>query len=132
MDGKNAKIHNARADIIEVSQETQKRKQKRHFEKITEEPTEFPESSYVLLRQDKETSKLHIINKGPYKVICNDLDNPNRYTVQNLVTLKLEDFLNGYLLPFITDPSGPSPEEAALVHDNMEIVDKWSHIIRQE
>jgi hypothetical protein len=53
-----------------------------------------------------------------------DPTNPNRITVQNLVTKKLEDFANKQLKPYLTDDNFDSPEEVALMDDDMEIVEK--------
>ena len=93
----------AQATIIQVAQETQQKHHKEYFDRFTTERTEFPVGSYVLINygDDRPPSKLHTYWRGPYKVVKQDELNLNRYTVQNLVTGKLEDFPNKQLKPYI-------------------------------
>ena len=81
-------------DIITVAQQTQSKTHEDYFNKFTAERTEFPINSYVLVNYgDKPTpSKFHSYWRGPYRVVQQDNEDKNRYTVQNLVTNKLEDF----------------------------------------
>ena len=116
----------AQADIIHIAQEKQKKAHTEYFERFPTERSEFPVGSYVLVThgEGRPKSKLHTYNRGPYRVVRNDPDNKNRYTVQNLVTLKLEDFPNGQLRPFKLDERHGTPEEIALMDDDLEIIDK--------
>jgi len=122
-----ARMLRAQADVIKIAQETQAKHHVEYFERFPTARTEFLEGSYVLKRPmdgDRPESKLHTYWKGPYKVVKADPTNPNRITVQNLVTNKLEDFANKQLKPYITDEQFESPEEVALMDNDLEIVDK--------
>ena len=122
-----AKMLRVQADLISIAQETQAKHQQEYFERFPKERTEFPEGSYVLKRPldgNRPDSKLHTYWKGPYRVVRSDPADPNRITVQNLVTKKLEDFANKQLKPFIPESQFGSPEEIALMDDDLEIVEK--------
>ena len=121
-----ARMLDAQATIIQVAQQTQSRAQTEYFEKFTEERTTFPVGSLVLVNygDNRPTSKLHTYWRGPYRVVRQDESNPNRYTVQNLVTSKLEDFPNGQLKHYIWDEQVESPEVVAMQDEEFEIVEK--------
>ena len=120
------KILDAQATITHVAQQTQSKAQSEYFEKFTEERTKFPVGSLVLVDygDNRPTSKLHTYWRGPYRVVRQDESNPNRYTVQNLVTSKLEDFPNGQLKHYIWDEQVESPEVVAMQDEEFEIVEK--------
>ena len=122
-----ARMLRSQADVIKIAKETQAKHQAEYFERFPITRTEFPEGSYVLKKpmdDGRPDSKLHTYWRGPYRVVKSDPTNPNRITVQNLVTKKLEDFANKQLKPYLTDDNFDSPEEVALMDDDMEIVEK--------
>ena len=81
-------------DIIIVAQQTQQKVHEEYFDKFPIEHTEFPVNSYVLVNygDQQKPSKLHAHWRGPFRVVKIDEEDLNHYTVQNLVTNKLEDF----------------------------------------
>jgi len=119
-----ARMLDAQATIIQVARQTQSRAQSEYFEKFTEERTKFPVGSLVLVDygDNRPTSKLHTYWRGPYRVVRQDESNPNRYTVQNLVTSNLEDFPNGQLKHYVWDEQVESPEVVAMQDEEFEIV----------
>ena len=115
------------AEIIAIAQETQGRAHEAYFEKHSSHaPTEFPIGSYVLVNygENGPPNKLHQNWKGPYRVVNHDDVNKNRYTVQNIVTDKLEDFPNKQLKLFIHDEDGLSPLDVAMRDEGYDIVEK--------
>jgi len=76
--------------------------------------TEFPINSYVLVqyenKEHKPPSKVHPVLRGPMKVV-NSVG--NRYTCQNLVSFKCEDFHVTNLRPFRYDPTRTDPRKVA-------------------
>ena len=61
-------------------------------------------------------SKLHANWRGPYRVVRQDDVDLNRYTVQNIVTNKLEDFPLHQLKAYL-DNGIDSPEQVAMTDD---------------
>jgi len=116
----------AQADIIDIAQESQLKSHVEYFERFPTGRTEFPIGSYVLVNygENRPPSKLHTYSRGPYRVVKQDEINPNRITVQNLVTSKLEDFPNKQLRPFEVDERHMTPTEAAMMDEDYEIVTK--------
>ena len=79
-------------------------------------------NSYVLVNygDQQKPSKLHAHWKGPFRdVIKIDEEDLNRYTVQNLVTNKLEDFPVHQLKP-ILENGVDSPHDVAM-HDDAKL-----------
>jgi transposase InsO family protein len=72
--------------------------------------TEFPINSYVLVNYENEDkkapSKLHTYLRGPLRVVSIQ---GSVYTLQNLVTNKLEDFHVSLLHPFVYDATRDNP-----------------------
>jgi hypothetical protein len=99
-------------DIIKVAQLTQQKVHADYFDKFPTERTIFPVNSYVLVNygDQKAPSKLHAHWRGPFRVVKIDDEDLNRYTVQNLVTNKLEDFPVHQLKIFL-DNGVDSPED---------------------
>ena len=105
-------------DIIKVAQLTQQKVHADYFDKFPTERTIFPVNSYVLVNygDQKAPSKLHAHWRGPFRVVKIDDEDLNRYTVQNLVTNKLEDFPVHQLKIFL-DNGVDSPEDVAMTDD---------------
>jgi len=116
----------AQATIIEIAQQTQSAAHKEYFERFTKDRTEFPIGSLVLVNygENRPKTKLHTVWRGPYRLVRNDEQNPNRYTVQNLVTGVLEDFPNGQLTHYQWDEQVEAPEIVAMQGEEYEIVEK--------
>jgi hypothetical protein len=121
-----ARMLKAQATIVDIAQQTQSKAHAEYFERFSKERTEFPVGSLVLVDygDNRPTSKLHTYNRGPYRVVRNDELNKNRYTVQHLVTGKLEDFPNGHLKHYIWDEQCESPDIIAMQDEEYEIVEK--------
>lgn len=113
-----AKMLQVQADIIRIAQETQLKTHTDYFEKFSQERTTFPVNSYVLVNygDQRPPSKLHANWRGPYRVVRQDDIDLNRYTVQNIVTNKLEDFPLHQLKAYL-DNGIDSPEEVAMTDD---------------
>ena len=121
-----AKMLEMQQDIIKVAQQTQEKSHEDYFRKFSDERTEFPINSYVLVNYgDKQPpSKLHTFWRGPYRVVHQDSIDKNRITVQNLVTNKLEDFPVHQLKPYL-DNGIDSPEQVAMTDDpRLHLVEK--------
>ena len=105
-------------DIIRIAQASQQANHEEYFTRFSEEQTLFPVNSYVLVNygDQKAPSKLHSHWRGPYRVVAIDEEDPNRYTVQNLVTNKLVDFGIHRLKPFLSNDVN-LPEDIALTDD---------------
>jgi hypothetical protein len=121
-----AKMLQSQADVIKVAEETQSKIHKEYFERFPSIRTEFQIGSYVLVNygDNRPPSKLHTKWHGPYRVIKQDELNKNRYTVQNLVTGKLEDFPNGQMKPYIVSEHHQTPDVVAMYDEDYEIVEK--------
>jgi hypothetical protein len=122
-----AKMLQKQAEVIAVAQETQEKAHKAYFDKYSSQtPTEFPIGTYVLVNygENRPPTKLHQNWRGPYRVVSYDNVNKNRYTVQNIVTDKLEDFPNKQLTLFIPDDDGLSPLDVAMRDEGYDIVEK--------
>lgn len=113
-----AKMLKVQQDIITVAQQTQSKTHEDYFDKFDNTRTEFPINSYVLVNYgDKQPpTKFHAHWRGPYRVVHQDDTDKNRYTVQNLVTNKLEDFPVHQMKPYL-DNGIDSPEAVAMTDD---------------
>jgi transposase InsO family protein len=121
-----AKMLKLQHDIISVAQQTQSKTHEDYFDKFNDTRTEFPINSYVLVNYgDKQPpTKFHAHWRGPYRVVHQDDTDKNRYTVQNLVTNKLEDFPVHQMKPYL-DNGIDSPEQVAITDDpRLHIVEK--------
>jgi hypothetical protein len=105
----------AQQEIIEIALRNQSDRDQFHIAKNGgKDITEFPINSYVLVNYEgdghKPPSKLHTFLRGPLRIV-------NRsgpiYTLQNLVTNKLEDFHVKLLHPFKFDTTEVNPTEVA-------------------
>ena len=65
--------------------------------------------------------------RGPYRVVKRDEEDPDRYTVQNLVTMKLEDFPTAQLKQFIADDREDPMVAANADHHNLIVEEVLSH-----
>jgi hypothetical protein len=113
-----AKMLQVQHDIIKVAQQNQLSTHEEYFKRFDDNRTVFPVNSYVLVNYgDKQPpTKFHAFWRGPFRVVHQDRDDPNRYTVQNLVTNKLEDFPVHQMKVFL-DNGIDSPEEVAMTDD---------------
>ena len=67
----------------------------------------------------QKPSKLHAHWRGPFRVVKIDEEDLSRYTVQNLVTNKLEDFPVHQLKPFLEN-GVDTPHDVAM-HDDAKL-----------
>jgi hypothetical protein len=106
-----AKMLQKQADIIRIAQKFQQQHDNTHVAQHSSTPTEFPINSYVLVDyENRPPTKLHTNLRGPMRVV-NFVG--SRYTVQNLVTNKLEDFHITQLRPFTYDSEVVDPRLVA-------------------
>jgi hypothetical protein len=104
------------AHLIEIAHKLQTQKDAKHLSSTTL-ATEFLINSYVLIQYPdsamghKAPSKLHTPWRGPLRVV-NFMG--STYTLQDLVTLKLEDVHVSRLKPFEYDADRVDPTEVAL------------------
>ena len=116
------------AEMINIAQQTQHAKDARHLTKEQSiRPTLFEENSYVLVNTcskytGKPPDKFTSHWKGPMRVVNNKV--PNKYTVQNLITLKMEDYHVTSLKQFRYDPVVTDPTEVANRDENVTTVEK--------
>jgi hypothetical protein len=120
----------AQKDIIEIAMRNQEETDQFHIADRGGKPiTEFPINSYVLVNYESEghkpPSKLHTLLRGPLRVVNH---NGPIYTLQNLVTNKLEDFHVKLLHPFNYDEATVDPTEVAK-HDEdyFDIIEVLQH-----
>jgi hypothetical protein len=106
-------------DIIQAAQKAQKDTDEYNFQKRMNkhdgrELTEFPINSYVLVNYEstdnKPPSKLHTFLHGPLRVVSNI---GPIYTLQNLVTMKNEDYHVKLLHPYEYEEDKTNPDESA-------------------
>jgi hypothetical protein len=111
-------------DIIEIAQNSQKELHLKYYNLASNKiPTDFAIGSYVLVK-NTDATKIDQKWNGPFRVVNQDVKNKNRFTVQNLITGKLEDFPNKHLKPFNYDDNYTNPEDIALSDEQYFIVDK--------
>ena len=112
-------MSNAQASIIAIAQETQRVINNEHInrqQRMATTITQFPINTYVKIKHHPATlkivrpTKLTTKYKGPYRVINNV---GSRYTVQNLVSMKEEEYLATDLQPFLFDPNVVDPRVVA-------------------
>ena len=103
----------AQANLIEVARETQMKKDNEHMTTQSEEVTNFPTNSYVLVAYTSgPPSKLHTEWKEPMRVVnCVGA----KYALHNLVTNEIEDIHVSRLKPFFLDPDHVDPRLVANV-----------------
>lgn len=89
-----------------------------YFNKFLTERTLLPVGSYVLVNygDQQPPSKPHAHWRGPFRVIRVDEEDPNRRTVQSLVTSKLQDFPVRQL-SFSLENDVDSPEDVTRTDD---------------
>jgi transposase InsO family protein len=115
-----SKMLKLQRDIISAAQQTQQHHNEEYFKRFGDERTEFPVNSYVLVNYGNKNppTKFHSYWRGPYRVVSQDVDDKNRYTVQNLVTNKLEDFPIHQMKAYL-DNGFDSSERVAMTDDPM-------------
>ena len=99
---------------------------------VVNDHTEFPDNSYVLMSYPtsgfgpSKPSKLHMMHKGPYRVISHEGQN---YKLMNLVTDKVEWKVIHLLRPFYYDTERTNPVDVAQrdFFDEFEIEEVLSH-----
>ena len=127
------------ADIIASAQKAQRDTDEYNFQKRMKKHdgkqiTEFPINSYVLVNYEstdnKPPTKLHTFLHGPLRVVSHI---GPIYTLQNLVTMKNEDFHVKLLHPYEYEEDKTNPEDSAQ-HDTgnkgneyFEIIDVKNH-----
>ena len=84
-------------EIVKLAQEQQKQIHEEHFESGSLNRTTFDVDSLVLVnygdsKDYQPPTKFHSFWRGPWRVVEIDSEDPNRYTLEHLVTLKKEDF----------------------------------------
>eukprot|EP01036_Dinobryon_divergens_P037890 gene37890-49656_t len=86
-----------------------------HIQTYPADRTTFPINSYVLQQYEGDKRPPHKLStelRGPHRVVAHNPET-DVYTVQNLVTNKLEDFSVHDLQPFYYDPQIVDPEQIA-------------------
>ena len=121
-------------EIVKLAQEQQKQIHEEHFESGSLNRTTFDVDSLVLVnygdsKDYQPPTKFHSFWRGPWRVVEIDSEDPNRYTLEHLVTLKKEDFDLKNLKSYHYDEEQldcPTPYEAAQadLNDNQDIVEK--------
>jgi transposase InsO family protein len=110
------KMIKTQKDLVDIAIKAQNAKDEFHIANFSNERTEFPINSYVLVNYETgdhiPPTKFHTNLKGPYRVVSHT-DNKNVYTVQNLVTNKNEDFHVKLLHPYLTDSNNETPRQVA-------------------
>jgi hypothetical protein len=115
---------NYQKEIIEIAQNSQRALHLKYYNKTCDKiPTNFAIGSYVLVRNNSKT-KIDQMWNGPYRIVGQDSINKNRFSVQNLITGKVEDFPNKYIKQFVYDENYTNPEDVALTDEQYFIVDK--------
>ena len=110
-----SKMLKAQAALVQLAQNTQQKKDMHHIATHhRDKSTEFKDNDYVLVQYEQEghkpPSKAHTQYKGPFRVVNHV---KSIYTVQNLVTNKLEDYHVKNLKPFLYDPETTDPRDVA-------------------
>jgi hypothetical protein len=112
-----ARMLKAQARVLELARRNQLRKDEIHLaERVNLTPTSFPVGSYVLVNYfdgamgKKPPTKFHPRLKGPFRVANSSGDT---YTLQNLVSDKMEDYHVTLLRPFHFDPEHVDPKDVA-------------------
>ena len=110
-----ANLLTAQKDILEIAMSNQKETDQFHIsERGGKEITEFPINSYVLVNYEgadqRPPTKLHTFLRGPLRIVNH---NGPIYTLENIVTNKLEDFHVKLLHPFKFDTADVDPHEVA-------------------
>jgi transposase InsO family protein len=103
--------------LISLAQTKLKIKDDKHIQEYDPKRTEFAINSYVLVSYPvglngtrKPPTRFHPILKGPYRVIKSV---GSKYTVQNLVTYKHEEYNSTQLRPFNYDPERVNLQDVA-------------------
>ena len=98
------KMSTLQKECIRVAQLTQAKTHDEYFDNFhDDEITTFPINSYVLVTYERLPTKMHLNWRGPFRVVAQDDEDPDRYTVQNLITNKLEDFPTAQMKLFVED-----------------------------
>jgi hypothetical protein len=113
-----AKMLSKQQELIQIAQKLQSDNDTRHLDQREQGPvTEFPINSLVLARYHNNArlpgrapTKLHTPYKGPLRVVSRD---GSKYTLQDLVTLKLEDYHVTSLKSFDHNPENTDPIDVA-------------------
>ena len=112
-----AKMLDTQAKLISLAQKKLKTSDEKHLSEYDPTRTEFAINSYVLVSYPvglngtrKPPTRFHPILKGPYRVI-NSVG--PKYTVQNLVTYKHEEYHITQLRPFNHDPERVNLQDVA-------------------
>jgi hypothetical protein len=102
-----------------------------HFENYPTNQTKFDDGAYVLVQHVNPfrrgpKSKLLPFLKGPFLVISSI---KSRYTLKNLLTMRVKDYHVKRLSPFLLDVTKYNPIEVALRDDgDLFIIDKVTHM----
>jgi hypothetical protein len=109
----------AQADLIEAAREHQRSHDLYHIAQVDpgDAHTSYPVGAYVMAHYRKSLisksgapSKLHMPLRGPLQVVAVSGD---KYTLQDTLTNKTDEYHVTQLRPFVYDPKYHSPEEAA-------------------
>lgn len=122
------KMLSLQASLIDAAQKLQKQKDDMHMQsKQSDEYTEYPINSYVLVKYpttamgNQPPSKLLAPWRGPLRVI-NSVG--SKYSVQDLVTSKIEDVHVSLMKPFVYEEAYTDPATVALADKGMFWVEK--------
>ena len=117
----------AQTTLIRLAQTYQDKKDFKHLTSKAVTPTEFLIGTYVLAQYPrtrmgrKPPTKLHAPWRGPLRVVNNI---GSKYTLQNLVTGKLEDLHVSSLKEFLYDPNLLDPKEVAFQDQGARLIEE--------
>ena len=117
----------AQTTLIRLAQTYQDKKDFKHLTSKAVTPTEFLIGTYVLAQYPrtrmgrKPPTKLHAPWRGPLRVVNNI---GSKYTLQNLVTGKLEDLHVSSLKEFLYDPNLLVPKEVAFQDQGARLIEE--------
>jgi len=126
------KLIDVQGVILQIARANQMAQDQYHLAQAQEEgaATVFPINSYVLLRypaglggDHRPPSKLHTRWQGPFRVVASQGD---KYTLQNLVTMRSVERHVKELAPFHHNPFTDDPTQEAIKDANEYVVD---HIV---
>lgn len=121
------KMLKAQAAVIHAAQNNQNQHDEQHLQRATSQRTVFPDNSYVLVEYPSTglhkgpPNKAQTFRRGPLKVVTHQA---NHYTLENLVTGKLERVHLTALRPFYYDPAVTDPIDVANRDQFVTVVDQ--------
>ena len=123
-----SKLIKLQGNIINIARSNQTIKDNNHYARSSPLRTDFEINSYVIANFENEDhrppDKFSPFFKGPFRIVNTYQGNKNIYTVQNLLTNKLEDYHVTNLRPFIYDDQKVDPLDVAMLASNLSKIEK--------